>query len=1374
MLEFLYVTPRPDRSSLRPSERVAFDPGFYTRRNPDIDVSTNTPLSHYAQWGRFEGRRPAEHADPLKILTPRGRAVHERLCALVDRPFYFAQANLSRDADVDPLMHYFAWGHDHGFSIAPDFDPAFYANSNEDVQAHGLDPLVHYAEHGFIERRLTAPDRRLLDVPEGWRYRADCIRPHIDDGHYADQVPWIRGTTVDPASHYLRYGAAAGLSPAKGFDPTGLGPDSGGTTAFERFLSGRRGSGRPMITSATGARNTDGMEIADLWPDVPWTEISARTGFEAGGLSLGRMHPDIESEPTTRVPAPDELGSDLNEPDLVFVERANALAKGKLLSLDMWDTLVRRSVAPDAVKLRTARYLWLTSWDSLPPGHRVSHTDLFQLRRAAEASVADEAGEYRFDEATRRWLGFLGLRDTGLEALLKAKETAFECETASVDPTMAALLALRDQPYILVSDFYHDADTLGKILDAIGAPEPISAYASSDVMATKRQGALFPIVAGREARRPDEILHLGDRKDADCNRARDAGVGAMHFQNPDQEARTQRLETGFWSMMEGRPRTHEADLMDLVPHSGPEDGLPVETLAIVVAGFVLEILETARKLGEDEIFFFSREGLFFREAYDRIAETDVYDLGAYPESRPLYVSRRATFGASVDDPGTQELMRLWSQYSSQSPSAFLISLNCPPADFESAATEAGLDLDTLVEHPWEDPDFIAFLASGDVRDRLRTALWGQRDALMLYLANTGFDPMSGRTRCIVDIGWRGSIQDNLAMICNGSIVGCYLGLERFLNDQSTSGPKSGFAFDLNEEDMRLVHDYAALEFLFNVPEGSVRGYENGTPVRDVIENEEAAIKTRVRPLQERILSTLDHVARYVRRHGLVAADLRPLSRSLLARYFRNPPADVADAFRDLEHNESFGTGTSQRVAEMRGTPESIVAKSGPDLHAGFLGLIDGMRWHESLHAQSRISKAKEALSFDARLNLPTTVFAPQVLRQSRGSAGVLFTAPAPIVGSGGHRTILNAANKVARLGAPVSVMFERFSGQAERDWVAEVADPSVTILDRWDSEAPADIAVATIDYSAAYVNEFYAGKAKTHYFIQDFEAYFNPVSDAYLRAERSYTLTENHFTIGRWLSHRLATEYGIRSAHSGLGVDQTIYRTDIATDRRERIAFLFQPEKPRRAPDLAVEALRQVKARLPYVEIVLFGSDAKAVLPFEATQLGLLNDLDDIAALYRTAKVGLCLSATNPSRIPYEMMACGCVPVDLYRYNNLFDYGPDAGCLAYQSAASLAEAMAHQFEDHELFARRQRAGLSWTAGRSLDWESDVFANQIARILSDAESQNMETPSPTYLDMPVIAHEDDTAPVRHFLDHHWMLACRGVSTPDRGGWLRIAS
>ncbi|MEO1490342.1 MAG: hypothetical protein AAFR88_13040, partial [Pseudomonadota bacterium] len=49
------------------------------------------------------------------------------------------------------------------------------------------------------------------------------------------------------------------------------------------------------------------------------------------------------------------------------------------------------------------------------------------------------------------------------------------------------------------------------------------------------------------------------------------------------------------------------------------------------------------------------------------------------------------------------------------------------------------------------------------------------------------------------------------------------------------------------------------------------------------------------------------------------------------------------------------------------------------------------------------------------------------IRQSRGSAGVLFTAPAPIVGSGGHRTILNAANKVARLGEPVSVMFERFS-----------------------------------------------------------------------------------------------------------------------------------------------------------------------------------------------------------------------------------------------------------------------------------------------------------------------------------------------------------
>ncbi len=1351
-------------------ERAAFDATFYRANNSDVDFAEIEPLEHYCLFGRFEGRRPTSEADCRDVLSERGRAVYDLLADAIDASGYFGSAAIAEGSDIDPLLHYFAWGHERGFSFGSSFEPQYYLDTNQDVRMHGLDPLVHYSEFGVYERRLTSPGHRLIEAPSGWIHRADAIRPFFDTEFYITQLPWIADTTVDAPSHYLRFGEAAGYWPTPTFNPTTKGPGSEGTTAFELHLSGSLPKGEDGVSDPFACADTDGLHVAEHWPEVEWDVVASRTGFDVGKLYLGR-----QLDGPVNHKCRDDQTASLEHVDQIFVQRAARQARDKRLSLDLWDTLIRRSVAPDAVKLRTARYLWLRTWRRISPDKRLSHTAMFQARRAAEAQAADDSKEYTFEDATTRWLELFGIRDRELVAALQDRETSFECETAEPDPTIGALLKAHDRPYVVVSDFYHSAETLRTIIASTGVPLPDTIYSSCDVMASKRQGGLYALVANSEAMAPEEIFHIGDRKMTDCGNARRAGFEAMHYLHPAHLARNEALDQGFWSMIDGDLQSHHAELLSLVGAKDIGEELPTEALGIVVLGLVMDIVETATKLGVRDVFFLSREGLFFKEVYDLVVAEDVYDLGSYPASKSLYVSRRATFGASIEEPDIASFMRVWSQYSRQSLAAFLTTINCDPKDFVEAAADANLPMTEDIDLPWEDPRMQSFLADDAVRAKLREALWVQRDALVDYLEKEGFEPRTDRTRCIVDIGWRGSIQDNLSEVCRGSIVGCYLGLETFLNDQTKSGGKAGYAFDLNVEDERLVHDFAALEFVFNVAGGSVTGYNKGAPLRDKIADEEGTVETHVRPLQTRILGILKGLARHVRQNGLVAADLRGLSRDILEIYFNAPPSEVADAFKALEHNESFGTGDSQHVGSTAKGLKDLKGLNGADLHAGCLALAKGMRWHESLHAQSRVAAWKSALGLNQRLHLPTTLFAPAVLRRSSlGDPGVVFFAPGPIVGSGGHRTILSAANKVSLLGAPVSVMFEAFPGPAEREWVAGITGPDVKVYDCWSSETAADLAVATIDYSAAYVAEYFAQKSHTNYFVQDFEAAFNPVSDAYLRAERSYTLTANRFTIGRWLSHRIHAEYGVRSGHGGLGVDGQVYRTDAEVGRRDRIAFLYQPEKPRRASDLCIEALGRVKDRLPHVEIVLFGSDRHASLPFDNTQLGLLTDLGVIAKLYQSSKVGLCLSATNPSRIPYEMMACGCVPIDIYRYNNLFDYGGGAGCLAYQSAASLAEAIARPLEDAAAFDVRQNAGFDWVSSRSLDWESDAFANQTAFILDGVAIEDLEVPAPNYTDAPVVAPEDDVPEVWHYLDHQWALACRGVNAPDRAKKLKLAS
>ena len=75
----------------------------------------------------------------------------------------------------------------------------------------------------------------------------------------------------------------------------------------------------------------------------------------------------------------------------------------------------------------------------------------------------------------------------------------------------------------------------------------------------------------------------------------------------------------------------------------------------------------------------------------------------------------------------------------------------------------------------------------------------------------------------------------------------------------------------------------------------------------------------------------------------------------------------------------------------------------------------------------------------------------------------------------------------------------------------------------------------------------------------------------------------------------------------------------------------------------------------------MYGSNHidQETIPFTATVKKMLPTLHDLADLYRNATLGIVFSTTNPSLVPYEMMACGCPVADLDANNALAKYGDD-------------------------------------------------------------------------------------------------------------------
>ena len=138
---------------------------------------------------------------------------------------------------------------------------------------------------------------------------------------------------------------------------------------------------------------------------------------------------------------------------------------------------------------------------------------------------------------------------------------------------------------------------------------------------------------------------------------------------------------------------------------------------------------------------------------------------------------------------------------------------------------------------------------------------------------------------------------------------------------------------------------------------------------------------------------------------------------------------------------------------------------------------------------------------------------------------------------------------------------------------------------------------------------------------------------------------------------------------------------------------------PRRCFELGVMALEQFHHLRPDVEIILFGSQqvAKVPVPFPATVHALLPPIDALALLYANAALGIVFSTTNPSLVPYEMMACGLPVVDLGRPGNEVNYGGrhDIALLADPAPATMAAQIRDLMDHPDQLLARSRKGLEF-------------------------------------------------------------------------------
>jgi O-antigen biosynthesis protein len=316
-------------------------------------------------------------------------------------------------------------------------------------------------------------------------------------------------------------------------------------------------------------------------------------------------------------------------------------------------------------------------------------------------------------------------------------------------------------------------------------------------------------------------------------------------------------------------------------------------------------------------------------------------------------------------------------------------------------------------------------------------------------------------------------------------------------------------------------------------------------------------------------------------------------------------------------------------------------------------------------------------------------------------------------GSGGHNTLFQIFSRLERRGHTCSVWLADPEGyrrsvwpgvlrQEINDYFAPFEGPVYKGFDQWQG---ADVAIATGWQTVHAMLETGGCRARA-YVVNDHEPEFYAASTERELAADTYRHGLHCIAASPWLSDLLIERYGASSEPFQLGVDHNTYRLRAVPRRRDTVIYYARYSTPRRAVPNGLMALAELKRRRPDTRIVLFGTDEVLHASFPYEHVNVLSP-PQLSTLYSEATVGLCLSLTNFSLMPKEMLACGLPCVELAGISAESIFGADGPLeLASLDPNALADAMERLLVDREEWERRSRAGVEFVASHTWDHATD--------------------------------------------------------------------
>jgi glycosyltransferase involved in cell wall biosynthesis len=330
-------------------------------------------------------------------------------------------------------------------------------------------------------------------------------------------------------------------------------------------------------------------------------------------------------------------------------------------------------------------------------------------------------------------------------------------------------------------------------------------------------------------------------------------------------------------------------------------------------------------------------------------------------------------------------------------------------------------------------------------------------------------------------------------------------------------------------------------------------------------------------------------------------------------------------------------------------------------------------------------------------------------------------------GSGGHNTLFQIFSRLERRGHACSVWLADYHEEARELWPAVLrhdineffATFQGPVYKGFQSWQGADVAIAT-GWQTVHATLGLDNTRARAYIVNDHEPEFYAASTEHVLAEDTYRYGLHCIAASPWLRDLLIERYRVSADAFQLGVDGKTYNPLPVERRRDTVVYYARHSTPRRAVPIGLMALAELHSRLPDVRIVLFGTEEALHTAFPYEHLGVLST-QQLARLYSEATAGLCLSLTNFSLMPKEMLACGLPCVELAGVSAESIFGADGALdLAPLDPSAIADALQRLLCDREHWLERSQAGIEFVASHTWEHATDEVEAGLRHALRERE------------------------------------------------------